>query len=439
MASVLRPSECRLLEATAASGALGRDGLSCSLSYLQTPPRRCSPASTRPGTAAPASTSGRYCKPPGRGGVGCAAASSHRDSGFDWKNPLGFLFPADASAASSADRTSRYTTALSPGAGGTKSASLGWAPWREGELDLVSVLGHGSYGTVYFALDRASKREVAVKRQDKTRKRLDVTKVLKKINREVDIMRELQACPQTARLYFTREDEDSTYMVMEVLRGGTLADLMAAAPNGRLNEAEVIHTCRGVLKFVAACHDRGVLYGDIKPANFIHDAGILGVRAVDFGCAQKQSSSDVYFKSRCGTPAYFAPEVFRKCFTLEADLWSLGMMMYVFVTGRFPWWDDMSVVSPKEVEDRVMYHTVPFVDKEWETVSPAMRDLVERLLEKNPAQRITAEQALAHPVMNGQRVVTGPPQMPRAEAMEMSAFRSISASDEDTDCSCAAA
>lgn len=257
--------------------------------------------------------------------------------------------------------------------------------------------------------------------------------VLKKISREVDLLRELQECPQTVRLYGTREDEESTYMVMESIRGGTLADLVKSAPGGRLDEAEIIHTCRGILKFLNACHDRGILYGDVKPANFIHDAGILGVRAIDFGCAQQQSPNDVYFNSRCGTPAYFAPEVFRKCFTVEADLWSLGMMMYVFVTGRFPWWDDMTVVSAKEVEDRVMYHSVPFVDAEWAVASPAMRDLVERLLEKNPAQRITAAQALAHPVMNGKRVVTGPLPLPRADAMDMSAFRSVSMSDDEND------
>jgi len=437
-ASVLRVGDYMLLDQqlggltrgdNGSSGYLGHHGSTCATSALRR--STCSlPRSSSPNNNS-TSTSGRLVV--GRGGISCSAASSHREAGsFDWKNPLAFLFPDWGAPPPST--TSRLTGAARDG---TASDFLGWAPWVQGEFELVSVLGHGSYGVVHLALDRAGGRDVAVKLQAKTRKRLEQRKVLEKLRREVSVLTDLQACPQTVRLYATREDEEDTYLVMENLRGGTLAEMVDKAPDGRVAEADIIHSCRGILNFLAACHERGILYGDVKPANFIRDTGLLGVRAIDFGCSQRQSPNDVYFNSRCGTPAYFAPEVFRKCFTLEADLWSLGMMMYVFVTGRFPWWEDMSVVGPKEVEDRVMYQEVPFVEKEWAHVSPAMLDLVQRLLEKNPAQRISAAQALAHPVMNGKRVVSGPLPPPRADRIDVGTFRAINSSDEDPDCMCA--
>eukprot|EP00951_Prasinocladus_malaysianus_P037431 scaffold402029_cov31-Prasinocladus_malaysianus.AAC.1 len=160
---------------------------------------------------------------------------------------------------------------------------------------------------------------------------------------------------------------------MEQIKSGTIEDLMKSSPD-KLSEKQIIHTAKGVLKMLAALHGAKILYGDVKPANFMYDGDEAELRVIDFGCSQRQPK-DVYFRSRSGTPAYFAPEVYRKCYGFSADLWSLGIMLYQMVTGRFPWWSDATYISPRDAMDKVMYHKIPFNEEDWSHVSPELLDL----------------------------------------------------------------
>eukprot|EP00191_Tetraselmis_sp_GSL018_P011756 CAMPEP_0177597788 /NCGR_PEP_ID=MMETSP0419_2-20121207/11921_1 /TAXON_ID=582737 /ORGANISM="Tetraselmis sp., Strain GSL018" /LENGTH=253 /DNA_ID=CAMNT_0019090027 /DNA_START=818 /DNA_END=1579 /DNA_ORIENTATION=- len=210
-------------------------------------------------------------------------------------------------------------------------------------------------------------------------------------------MQELQPCPQVARLFGCYEDFDNGYIVMEALQGGSLFELVSSRP---VDEMLLSRACKAIVEFLAACHDSDILYGDVKPTNFMFSAGTDSLRAIDFGCSQRQPKSDRYFSTRSGTPAYFAPEVFRKCYTLEADMWSLGMSMYQIITGHLPWWGDVTHVTPAEVMEKVLYQKIPYYESEWRGYSPELLDLVQNLLVHNPANRLKAAEALHHPAIS---------------------------------------
>lgn len=131
---------------------------------------------------------------------------------------------------------------------------------------------------------------------------------------------------------------------------------------------------------------------------------------------------------RTGTPAYWAPEVFMRYYNHRADVWSCGMMMYELLVGKLPFWDDIEQCSPKQVQRGVMFGEVSFTKQapppfdatydsigEHESIdmmddmddgssassvlalSDSAKDLIRRMLDKDPRSRISVEEALDHP------------------------------------------
>ncbi|BDA51500.1 probable calcium/calmodulin-dependent protein kinase type I [Coccomyxa sp. Obi] len=103
------------------------------------------------------------------------------------------------------------------------------------------------------------------------------------------------------------------------------------------------------------------------------------------------------FNVWAGTPAFMAPEVFKRQRGMESDQWSLGMVMYQMLSGRLPFWGPDPHPSPFRVMAAILKDEVRFDGPEWRNVSETGRDFVRRLLERDPAIRMSAEQALAHP------------------------------------------
>ena len=181
------------------------------------------------------------------------------------------------------------------------------------------------------------------------------------------------------------------------------------------------------------------MFSDVKPANFMlkfkldeetnaeDSSHPLVVKGIDFGCSQRLGDPEEHnmLTKRTGTPAYWAPEVFMRYYNHQADVWSCGMMLYEMLVGKLPFWDDIESCTPKQVHKGVMRGKVSFAGKarqydvydsldgsqsldSWDAeecdaegncgISPEAQDLILRMLDKNPASRITAEQALEHPV-----------------------------------------
>ena len=166
---------------------------------------------------------------------------------------------------------------------------------------------------------------------------------------------------------------------------------------------------------LSECHAKKIVHGDVKAANFVvanrveyhmfkHGTNLLPsgwLKGIDFGTSQYTG------KGRCsnkvGTPTHWAPEVFAGSYHTEADMWSLGVMLYRLMTGRLPFWDsyeESRLKSEKDVLKGVIYTTPDFSSEPWCRVSPECVEFVKGLLNPNYATRLTAESALNHPFLS---------------------------------------
>lgn len=199
------------------------------------------------------------------------------------------------------------------------------------------------------------------------------------------------------------EDTASVYVVMEKLEGGSLHDLMKQR-NGVLSEEEITWIAADILGFLSACHSNGIFYADVKPANFmLHNDSAEGrwiVKAIDMGCSERVRDGKTV-PVRRGTPLFMAPEVVRRQCCMQSDVWSVGVMLFLMLTGRSPWHESLAGITPEQMIKTIALADVVYRDEDWSTVNPAARDLVEKMLNKEPRKRITAEQALYHPWLSG--------------------------------------
>lgn len=279
--------------------------------------------------------------------------------------------------------------------------SLGWAEFDRTRYKAQGVLGSGGYGTVYLALDEVTGDLVAVKRIPKTRKSSAPNKVKRNLLKEAELLEAMQFCPSVVRLYGKYEDDRNAYLVMQHLEGGSLEDYVQRNRR-QLTEDDVAAVCMVVLQFLAEAHAAGVVFADVKPSNFMltggHGGRGLSLQVIDFGCSQAAPKEGDHLTQRCGTYKYFAPEVFHQRYGSKADVWSCGIMVYRILSNDYPWWKAGVPVAPAEAMNEICgSEPIPFPSTSWDSWSPEARQFVESLLERDPAARPSAAEAMANP------------------------------------------
>lgn len=305
---------------------------------------------------------------------------------------------------------------------------LGWPMDFHKRYLRGKLIGTGSFGCVYLGIDMRTGKEVAVKVMPKVRGKLTKDRTLQKLDKEVSIMRRLQDSPNVIRLDACFESETEVYLVTEFCEGGDLQRLSDGV--GAFNERAIALIGFEILKVVKACHDCGVIHGDIKPANFVlkyryknplasADAALSAtawLKAIDFGCSQLIEAGQ-RFSKRTGTPVYMAPEIFERDYGHEADLWGLGMMLYQLYARRFPYWETMGGCRNSKLEEVaacVLDRDISFDYGPWKHISSEGLNFIGACLEKNYLDRIDVDEALKHAwfrkylsVDEYQHVVTG--------------------------------
>ena len=140
-----------------------------------------------------------------------------------------------------------------------------------------------------------------------------------------------------------------------------------------------------LLKAIAHCHASKIAHRDIKPENVM--IGKEGeIKLIDFGLSRQRKKKGVPMETIVGTPYYIAPEVLEGDYGYECDIWSLGVMLYILLSGYLPF----SGKSPAIVFERILEANVSFKQKEWLKVSAEGIDLVKQMLARSPTRRITA-------------------------------------------------
>lgn len=261
-----------------------------------------------------------------------------------------------------------------------------------------SIVGQGAFATVKKAVERSTGKTFAVKivHKRKVMDRFDGVK------RELDVLQKLDH-PRIVKLKDFYEDDNNYYMLMEFVSGGDLMDFVAA--HGTVGEDAGREITRQVLEAVKYMHSKGISHRDLKPDNIMieQDDPVL-IKITDFGLAKIQNQN-TFLNTFCGTLAYVAPEVIdgknsedrmkRDVYSSLVDMWSIGCLVYVILTGHLPFSGQSQNELFKQIK-RGSYHEGPLKDYR---ISEEARNFIDSLLNVDPKGRLTAEKALEHPWM----------------------------------------
>lgn len=214
------------------------------------------------------------------------------------------------------------------------------------------------------------------------------------IKREIQILQHLSGQANIVEFKGVYEDRQSVHVVMELCAGGELFDRIIA--QGHYSERAAAAVCRQIVKVVHICHFMGVMHRDLKPENFLlssKDEGSM-LKATDFGLSVFIEEGKVY-RDVVGSAYYVAPEVLRRSYGKEIDVWSAGIMLYILLSGVPPFWAE----TEKGIFDAVLKGELDFESDPWPSISESAKDLVRRMLTQNPKKRITPAEVLEHPWM----------------------------------------
>mmetsp|Transcript_41065 Transcript_41065/g.131342 ORF Transcript_41065/g.131342 Transcript_41065/m.131342 type:complete len:463 (+) Transcript_41065:195-1583(+) len=292
---------------------------------------------------------------------------------------------------------------------------FGYKRTLQEDYALGQVLGSGSYGVVRLGKDKETGGEVAIKsipkvkevwtgNMDGERRAGTTSNYLLRLQNEVNVLARLRTVPGVVRLMRPYEDNNYLHLVMQLCRGKTLASHMKEV-GGPMAEGEAADIVRSILKVVAACHATGIIYRDVKPANFLfrgEDTQSSVLKCVDFGVAANFLPGHAgALTQRTGTPIYMAPEVILKQYGQEADLWSCGIVLYQLLFGELPFWGGTvpAKMPVKEIFFEIMLREVDYTKAAIHGVSPEAVNLCMGLLRRDPDRRLTARQALTHPFL----------------------------------------
>lgn len=254
--------------------------------------------------------------------------------------------------------------------------------WKLTDFQIGKPLGKGKFGRVYVAKEIRSGFICALKVLDK--KQLVEAKVEHQLRREIEIQSHLRHL-NILRLYGFFWDQKRVYLILEYAAQGELYRKLQKVE--RFSERKAAEYTLQMASALSYCHSKNVIHRDIKPENLL--LGINGdIKIADFGWSVHAPSSRR--KTLCGTPDYLSPEMIKgKEHNHAVDIWALGILLYEFIVGSPPFEAD----EIKETYRRIVHSQVKFPDY----VSASARDLINKMLRKNPAKRIELKKVKSHP------------------------------------------
>ncbi|KAL6515653.1 Calcium-dependent protein kinase 4 [Orobanche hederae] len=275
-------------------------------------------------------------------------------------------------------------------------------PRLRDHYNLGRKLGQGQFGTTYHCVEKATGIEYACKSIPK--RKLLCREDYDDVWREIQIMHHLSENPNVVRIKGTYEDNVFVHLVMELCAGGELFDRIVQ--KGHYSERKAAQLLKTIVGVVEACHSLGVMHRDLKPENFLFDSPDedAKLKATDFGLSVFYKPGH-YLSDVVGSPYYVAPEVLHKYYGPEIDVWSAGVILYILLSGVPPFWAE----TDNGIFKQILKGKMDFESEPWPHISDSAKDLVRKMLERDPRQRITAHQVLCHPWIVDDKVAPDEP------------------------------
>eukprot|EP00584_Thalassiosira_punctigera_P001399 CAMPEP_0172530022 /NCGR_PEP_ID=MMETSP1067-20121228/3905_1 /TAXON_ID=265564 ORGANISM="Thalassiosira punctigera, Strain Tpunct2005C2" /NCGR_SAMPLE_ID=MMETSP1067 /ASSEMBLY_ACC=CAM_ASM_000444 /LENGTH=791 /DNA_ID=CAMNT_0013314165 /DNA_START=226 /DNA_END=2601 /DNA_ORIENTATION=- len=282
------------------------------------------------------------------------------------------------------------------------------------EVDFDNPLGSGAYGDVYLCRERGTGEACALK------------KIPKEFTEDDEFQREMNALlhirshgghPNICMLRENFDEEDDYLLVLDLVDGGEIFEHLIE--HGAYSEADASRLLRQVASALDFIHGIGVVHADLKPENVMlrKTRGDAVIKLIDFGCSEvlshpEEEETGVRLPSRTlthqegATTAYCPPEAFDGediALDPSADMWALGVIVYMMLVGRHPFDLDCDA-SDEDIAQRIKeQRRPPLKDCPFAgDLSPSAHDLISKLMEPDPSKRLTAHDMLHHPWVTGE-------------------------------------
>jgi len=207
---------------------------------------------------------------------------------------------------------------------------------------------------------------------------------------EMEIMKKLDH-PNILRIYEIFQDQKRYYLITELCTGGELFDEIAKKSNFSEKGAAII--IEQILEAISYCHSKSIVHRDLKPENILIDStNKNNIKVIDFGTSQKMKPKQKMSQA-FGTSYYIAPEVLVTDYDEKCDCWSIGVIMFILLSGKPPFDGE----TDKEIWKKVRDGKYSFSAEEWDDVSEEAKDLIKKLMTYDPKKRISWADALNHP------------------------------------------
>ena len=258
---------------------------------------------------------------------------------------------------------------------------------------IKKLLGIGSFGRVFLAQNINTLEYIAMKEIPKTSEDLLTDS---EIMDEIEILKNLDH-PDIVRIMEFYNTDDCYYIINEYCPGGELFEQV----NNIFSETQIAVMFRQIFSGLAYLHSNNVIHRDLKLENILiqekekskeTNEDLFILKIIDFGTA-KIFDKNKKAKAIVGSSYYIAPEVLNKKYNRECDLWSAGVILYMFIVGHAPF----EGKNDREIMEKVKKGNFSKNERRWINASDEVKDLINKLLIYEPEKRLTALDALKHP------------------------------------------
>lgn len=246
-------------------------------------------------------------------------------------------------------------------------------------------IGRGSFSSVRVGRHKITQAKVAIKVVNK--KVFAEDDLMVRFEREVQILKDLNH-PFVAEFYDLLEDENNYYIIMEYVENGNMLNYVNR--EGELNENLARHYFCQLISVLEYLHvQKQIVHRDLKAENILLDK-YYNIRLIDFGLSNFFSADKTYLETACGSPAYASPEMVKgNPYNSKSDIWSAGILLFAMCAGELPYEDD----NVQKLLQKIAFKEPVYPS----SFSLQLKDLLRKILSKDPERRLTIDQIKQHP------------------------------------------
>ena len=265
---------------------------------------------------------------------------------------------------------------------------------------IINKLGKGSFGNVFKVKHKINGEIRAMKIIKIPYINCPFEKINKNFLHEIQVLKDLEH-PNIIKIFEYFIDSKYHYIVSELIKGGELYETIVRFH--KFNEKKAAYIMKQILSALNYLHSKGIVHRDIKPENilvqqedknskFKKNSDEINIKIIDFGASICFKENEV-LTLKVGSPYYIAPEVLNKSYNEKCDIWSAGVVLYVMLTGNFPFIGH----SSNELFSKIKTGKYRCSGKEYDNISQKAKNLIKQMLELNPSKRLSASECLKSP------------------------------------------